>query len=72
MEALLHFAGNFWWLIFPLGGVIGGAAKGVAAANERRALRRLERYRIKQETKVALANARVTAQSNTEAAIGAR
>ena len=66
MEALLHFAGNFWWLIFPLGGVIGGAAKGVAAANERRALRRLERYRIKQETKVALANARVTAQSNTE------
>jgi hypothetical protein len=57
VEALLHFAGNFWWLIFPLGGVIGGGVRAVAAANERRAMRRLERYRIKQQTKVALAEA---------------
>ncbi len=67
---MLHFAGNFWWLIFPLGGVIGGAAKGVAAANERRAQRRLERYRIKQQTKVALASAAAAAKAaghaNTE------
>jgi hypothetical protein len=67
VEALLHFAGNFWWLIFPLGGVIGGAARGITAANERRALRRLERYRIKQETKVALAAATAAGQANTEA-----
>ena len=53
----MHFAGNFWWLIFPLGGVIGGGVKAVAAANERRAERRLERYRIKQQTKVAVAEA---------------
>lgn len=58
MESFLHFAGNFWWLIFPLGGVIGGGVKAVAAANERRAERRLERYRIKQQTKVAVAEAR--------------
>jgi hypothetical protein len=57
VEALLHFAGNFWWLVFPLGGVIGGGVRAVAAANERRAQRRLERYRIKQQTKVALAEA---------------
>lgn len=57
MDALLHFAGNFWWLIFPLGGVIGGAVRAVAAANERRAERRLERFRIKQQTKVAMAEA---------------
>ncbi|KQY08619.1 hypothetical protein ASD37_30415 [Mycobacterium sp. Root135] len=57
MDSVLHFAGNFWWLIFPLGGVIGGAVKGVAAANERRAERRLERYRIKQQAKVAMAEA---------------
>ncbi len=57
MHALLEFASNFWWLIFVFGGTIAGAAKGVAAANERRAQRRLERYRIKQETKVALAAA---------------
>ncbi len=52
-----HFAGNFWWLIFPLGGVIGGGVRAITAANERRADRRLERYRIKQQTKVAVAEA---------------
>ncbi|WP_284224814.1 ATP synthase subunit B family protein [Mycobacterium antarcticum] len=57
MDSLLHFAGNFWWLIFPLGGVIGGGVRAVTAANERRAERRLERYRIKQQTKIAVAEA---------------
>lgn len=66
MESLLHFAGNFWWLIFPLSGVIGGAVRGVSAANERRAQRRLERYRIKQETKVALAREKAAGQTRTE------
>jgi hypothetical protein len=55
VDSLLHFAGNFWWLIFPLGGVIGGAVRTVAAANERRAERRLERYRLKQQAKIAAA-----------------
>jgi hypothetical protein len=67
VEALLHFAGNFWWLIFPLGGVIGGGVRAVAAANERRAQRRLERYRIKQQTKVALAEASGRARNNEAA-----
>ncbi|MET0698041.1 MAG: hypothetical protein ABWY93_00115 [Mycobacterium sp.] len=53
MDSLFHF----WWLIFPLGGVIGGVVRGVAAANERRAERRLERFRIKQQTKIAMAQA---------------
>jgi hypothetical protein len=57
MDSVLHFAGNFWWLIFPLGGMIGGGVRAVTAANERRAERRLERYRIKQQTKVAVAEA---------------
>jgi hypothetical protein len=48
---------HFWWLIFPLGGMIGAGVRAVAAANERRADRRLERYRIKQQTKVAVAEA---------------
>ncbi|MET0757238.1 MAG: hypothetical protein ABWY39_04505 [Mycobacterium sp.] len=64
MESLLHFAGNFWWLIFPLGGVIGGGLKAVAAANERRAERRLERYRIKQQTKIAMAQAAARGRDN--------
>jgi hypothetical protein len=53
VDSVLHF----WWLIFPLSGVIGGAVRGISAANERRAARRLERYRIKQETKIAVAEA---------------
>ncbi|UMB70156.1 hypothetical protein [Mycobacterium paraterrae] len=53
----LRFAAEFWWLIFPLGGVIGGGVRAVAAANERRADRRLERYRLKQQAKIAIAEA---------------
>jgi hypothetical protein len=52
-----HFASNFWWLIFPLGGSIGAGVRAVAAANERRADRRLERYRLKQQAKIAAAEA---------------
>jgi hypothetical protein len=65
---MLEFAGNFWWLIFPLGGAIGGGIKAVAAANERRAERRLERYRIKQQTKIELARAAGSAKMTDAAA----
>jgi hypothetical protein len=54
---LFHFAANFWWLVFPLGGAIGGSVRAIAAANERRAERRLERYRLKQQAKIAIAEA---------------
>ena len=57
MGPLFHFAAGFWWLIFPLGGVIGGGVRAIAAANERRAERRLERYRLKQQAKIAIAQA---------------
>ena len=53
MESVFHF----WWLVFPLAGMVGGTVRAVAAANERRAERRLERYRIKQQTKIAVAEA---------------
>ncbi|MBV8348680.1 MAG: hypothetical protein JOZ49_14475, partial [Mycolicibacterium sp.] len=64
MDSLLHWAGNFWWLVFPLGGVIGGAVRTIAAANERRAERRLERYRLKQQAKIAAAQASGRARDN--------
>ena len=64
MAPVFEFAGHFWWLIFPFMGVVGGAVRAVGAANERRAQRRLERYRIKQETKVALAAAAAAANSS--------
>jgi hypothetical protein len=60
----MEFAGHFWWLVFPFAGAIGGGVRAVAVANERRAQRRLERYRIKQQTKVALAEASGRARNN--------
>jgi hypothetical protein len=62
----MHFAANFWWLIFPLGGAIGGGLRAMAAASERRADRRLERYRLKQQAKIAVAEASGRARNNEE------
>ena len=61
---MLHFAAGFWWLIFPLGGAIGGGLRAIAAASERRADRRLERYRLKQQAKIAAAEASGRARTN--------
>lgn len=66
MGALFHFAAGFWWLIFPLGGAIGGGLRAIAAANERRAERRLERYRLKQQAKIAIAEASGQKRNNEE------
>jgi hypothetical protein len=63
---LFHFAANFWWLVFPLGGAVGGGLRAVAAANERRAERRLERYRLKQQAKIAIAEASGRTRNNNE------
>src|SRR6516165_7028004 len=63
---MLHFAAGFWWLIFPLGGAIGTGLRVIAAANERRAERRLERYRLKQQAKIAVAEASGRARDNEE------
>ena len=62
----MHFAANFWWLVFPLGGAIGGGLRAIAAANERRAERRLERYRLKQQAKIAVAEASGRVRTNQE------
>jgi hypothetical protein len=47
-------------------GALGGAVRAVGVANERRAQRRLERYRIKQQTKIALAEASNKARINKD------
>jgi hypothetical protein len=63
---MLHFAAGFWWLIFPLGGAIGTGLKTIAVANDRRAERRLERYRLKQQAKIAVAAASGRTRNNEE------
>ncbi|WP_415678664.1 hypothetical protein [Tsukamurella hominis] len=54
MDQLVELVKDYWWLVF----VLGGSTKGLSVWYERRAARRLEKYRIKQETKVALATAK--------------
>ena len=66
MSPLFHFAANFWWLVFPLGGAIGGGVRAVAKANERRAERRMERFRLKQQTKIAIAEASGRKRDNAD------
>jgi hypothetical protein len=63
---MLHFAAGFWWLIFPLGGAIATGLKTIAVANERRAERRLERYRLKQQARIAVAEASGRTRNNEE------
>src|SRR5690348_17963858 len=58
VDQLVQFLSHFWWLIFVFGGTIGGVVKAIAAANERRLERRQERYRLKQQAKIAVAQAR--------------
>jgi len=55
---------HFWWLIFVFGGTLGGALKAISAANERRIERHQERYRLKQQTKIAVAQARTQDQAD--------
>ena len=65
VDQLFEFLSHYWWLIFVFGGSIGGALKAISAANQRRADRRLERYRLKQQTKIAVAQAK--AQDHVDA-----
>lgn len=57
MDAFWNFVGNSWWLVFAFGGTVGGGLKAIGAANERRAERRQERYRLRQRAKIAAAEA---------------
>jgi len=47
VDQFWQFAGSFWWLIFPLGGVIGGGIKGLQEWDERRRRDKIELARIK-------------------------
>lgn len=53
MEPLLEFARNYWWLIFPVMGMAGGAAKAWERSAKRRHERRLETLRVKAQLKTA-------------------
>ncbi|WP_194421175.1 hypothetical protein [Microbacterium abyssi] len=58
MQEFWQWAGNFWWLIFPIMGMAGGAAKAWEQGAKRRHERRLETLRLKGELKAAQLAAR--------------
>ncbi|MDF3283005.1 hypothetical protein [Gordonia sp. N1V] len=51
MDQFLHFAGDYWWLVFPVGGIVGGWANHVARYNEKRRRDKIELARIKATAK---------------------
>ena len=53
LQGFWTFAGNYWWLIFPIMGVAGGIGKAWERASKQRHERRLETIRIKGEIKAA-------------------
>ncbi len=58
MDQFWVFAGSYWWLIFPLMGVLGGVGKAWERGAKRRHERRLETIRVKGEVKAAQVAAR--------------
>ena len=53
LTAVLAWFGGHWWIVFPLMGVAGGAAKAWERGAKRRHERRLETLRVKGEIKAA-------------------
>jgi hypothetical protein len=53
MQEFWHWAGSYWWLIFPIMGMLGGAAKALEQSAKRRHERRLETLRLKGQIKAA-------------------
>lgn len=52
MEHFFDFLGNFWWLIFPIGGMAGGWARSWSKASEERHRRKVELYKLKNQLAV--------------------
>lgn len=60
MDGFWSFASHFWWLIFPLVGIAGGALRRWDVLAQRRHARRLEVIKAKAELTTITASTRVT------------
>ncbi|MGH8966814.1 MAG: hypothetical protein ACRDXB_16005, partial [Actinomycetes bacterium] len=47
MNGFWDFVGSYWWLVFPLSGIIGGWVRGAQVWDERRRRDKIEMYRLK-------------------------
>lgn len=62
MQEFWQWAGSYWWLIFPIMGMAGGAAKAWEQSAKRRHERRLETLKMKAQLKAAEIEARALTQ----------
>jgi hypothetical protein len=47
VDGFWNFVGSYWWLVFPLGGMVGAWFEGMRKWDDRRRRDKLEMYRIK-------------------------
>lgn len=66
MDEFWNFAGNYWWLIFPLMGVGGAIANNIRQASKNRHQRRLEVLAAKRDLKAAEIQARATQRAEKQ------
>ncbi|WP_211229474.1 hypothetical protein [Nakamurella lactea] len=66
-----QWAGSYWWLVFPLSGVVGGWIGGVAKYNEKRRQDKIEMLRLKSAGKAAAVEQKQTRDSQIDRALAA-
>jgi len=47
VDGFWDFVGSYWWLVFPLSGIVGGWIRGAQVWDERRRRDKIEMYKIK-------------------------
>lgn len=74
MQPILDFLAHNWWLVFPLSGVMGGWARSWQRSSERRHQRRVELYKLRNQTLQAeqVAEAEVALLMSTHDAVNKR
>ena len=65
------FISGYWWLVFPIGGVVGGWVGGVAKYNEKRRSDKIEMLRLKQGAKTAELHAAAESETRVQRVLGA-
>ncbi|MDQ0821162.1 hypothetical protein QFZ79_003536 [Arthrobacter sp. V4I6] len=63
MDPFFDFVSDFWWLVFPLSGLMGGWARSWSKASERRHRRRVELYQLRNRAAEAEAASQAEVQS---------
>ncbi|SEE73678.1 hypothetical protein [Ruania alba] len=66
MDSFWQFVGGYWWLIFPLGGVVGGWVKGAQKWDERRRRDKIELQKLKNAERFAVQEAEEARTSEIE------